>query len=89
MRLIDADALKNEMCENCLDKSKYDRQFCPCERALAIDHAPAAYDVDRVINKIEERIDCSTYYIDDDDKYNFGMEFAYKDCIGIVRKGAK
>lgn len=52
MRLIDADVLKNEMCENCLDKSKYGRQFCPCERALAIDYAPTAYDVDKVVDEL-------------------------------------
>ena len=83
MRLIDTKQCPCNKCNICYFKRP---NLCPSFKRWI---NKAAYDVDEVINKIEERIDCSTYYIDDDDRYNFGMEFAYKDCIGIVRKGAK
>lgn len=55
MRLIDADELKESLCDWCITKS-----HCPCGLILDIDNTPTAFDVDKVQKKIWD-INVDTY----------------------------
>ena len=51
MRLIDADELINQGYEIVVDGLQYDT----CNKSIDIDDIPTAYDVDKVVEELEER----------------------------------
>ena len=79
MRLIDADVFK----EIVGTETKLRRMVCDL-----IDSQPTAYDVDKVLEQLEENKDEAKFMWDEDDFYK-GQAWAYQDAIDIVRNGGK
>nr|DAV34870.1 MAG TPA: hypothetical protein [Caudoviricetes sp.] len=77
MRLIDADALK----EYCMRASKSDddfRRVSLATLASVIDAQPTAYDVDKVVEKLEKRRMDALRHL----RENKGTEFGYaSECV--------
>ena len=77
MRLIDADALK----EYCVRASKSDddfRRVSLATLASVIDAQPTAYDVDKVVEKLEKRRMDALRHL----RENKGTEFGYaSECV--------
>lgn len=77
MRLIDADALK----EYCMNASKSDddfRRVSLATLASVIDVQPTAYDVDKVVEKLEKRRMDALRHL----RENKGTEFGYaSECV--------
>lgn len=94
MRLIDADALK----EYCMNASKFDddfRRVSLATLASEIDAQPTAYDVDKVVEQLEKRIQTHERCIEYEKKNGtITEEFqqrkaveVLKDAIEIVKGG--
>lgn len=86
MRLIDADAYKDYICRNCIDVGynfygAKDISKCPCIKVLEIDYRPTAYDVDKVVEEINEE---SWEYMSD---FGDTRVIDFVDAIDIVRRG--
>ena len=77
MGLIDADALK----EYCMNESKSDDEFRRVSLATlasVIDAQPTAYDVDKVVEKLEKRRMDALRHL----RENKGTEFGYaSECV--------
>ena len=72
MRLIDADALKYDLLAD-----NYDAKMTPQEVADCIDYQPTAYDVEKVVEQLEERRKRRTGV----------LRFILGEAIEVVRKG--
>lgn len=79
MRLIDADRLKKEFYKLPI-RSNWGEAFLP----LLIDEQPTAYDVDKVVNQLEDLI------ADSVKKFDYGIsKAAYTHALEIVERGGK
>lgn len=76
MRLIDADKFKEEMGT----ETKLRRMICS-----AIDEQPTAYDIDKVVEELEEKSD--DIPIQYEDNYEKGFDDGIGYAIDTVRKG--
>lgn len=81
MRLIDADKLKDCLCEGCdyigCDGSGKD-SIAKCYSVYVVDEQPTAYDVEKVVEKLEE---VKSYY------WTTTSDLVIDDAIGIVKRG--
>lgn len=87
MRLIDAEQCPCNDCISPLGDSRGCSIF-PC-REFNEWYVNTIYDVDKIANKIEEQIDGSIDYVDDDDGYYLGLDDGFRICADIVRKGVE
>lgn len=76
MRLISAGDLKDRASEYCLSEDEF-RRFCKI-----IDEEPTAYDIDSVVEQLEECISDTSNTIT-----GIAAEWAYKGAIEIVKAG--
>lgn len=76
MRLIDADAFKEEMGT----ETKIRRMVCS-----AIDEQPTAYDVDKVVAELEEKSD--DIPVQSEENYDKGFDDGIWYAIEIVKRG--
>lgn len=91
-RLIDADLLK----ENCKCTGKFEDNFCCVDLitlAKVIDAQPTAYDVDRVVEQLEEKSElarkkCTIYPVHNPlyDRYDTQYQ-ELKSCLEIAKGG--
>lgn len=77
MRLIDADELINQGYEIVVDGLQYDT----CDKSIDIDDIPTAYDIDKVVAKLEELRDMY-----DDCIKNFAIRRIIEKAIEIVKQ---
>ena len=99
MNLIDKKELLNERPEmlnpNMNDgiKSAYNKGWnaCNSEWVSLIDEHPTAYDINEVIEQLEnEASRCASFFCDDyRDDYERGKFEAYNEAIEIVKKGGE
>lgn len=89
MRLIDADALIE-----LLNKYKFgivqkevEREYIKEVILRFVEEQPTAYDVEKVVEELEEQIDNNRGWEDED--YYWGETKGYEHAIEIVRNGGK
>ena len=86
MRLIDADALLDELrnTETSLARKGVYLVKGECNLYKIIKDQPTAYDVDKVVEELDE---CSANHFGKHNHYDEGMMDAYDFAIDIVRRG--
>ena len=90
MRLIDADELINQGYEIVVDGWQYDT----CNKSIDIDDIPTAYDVDKVVEELEEAKDNVPVnrLLDDiikEKPKELGQLIAYDKAIEIVKQNLR
>lgn len=79
MRLIDADKIKQNVTNEMLKDELNSPVYCMLECVIAdIDNQPTAYDVDKVVRKLEKGIEESALVT---------LKAAFKEAIDIVKSG--
>ena len=78
MRLISDESLKDRASEYCLSEDEF-RRFCEM-----IDAEPTAYDIDKVVEQLEESISDTL-----DTITGIAAKWAYKGAIDIVKAGKR
>ena len=96
MRLIDADKLLDDMkkeLEKAVNEENMDKAECMVIMTAAIalkdfvNRQPTAYDVDKVIKQLEERLFSAEVYNDDLDGCDINDLLCMGDVIEIVKAG--
>lgn len=93
MRLIDADKIKQSVTNEMLKAELNSPIYCTLECVIAdIDKQPTAYDVDKVVKKLEELREMVPVnrLLDDiikDKPKELGQLMAYRKAIEIVKSG--
>ena len=84
MRLIDADELINQGYEIVVDGWQYDT----CNKSIDIDDIPTAYDIDNVVEELEERQKeyLAGFGVHNNDEM-YGVACGLGDAIEIVKQG--
>lgn len=88
MRLIDADKLIEVICDRCTSTDCGRDGVRVCTDVKIIRSQPTAYDVDKVVDELENVACCKnipTY----DNPYTSGSIIDEDDAINIVRRGGK
>lgn len=85
-RLIDAEELKERFCEENCGKNRCVDHMDKCAWILSVEESKTAFDVDKVIEKMEDRranFDCESC------KYNFDDEepICNEDCLDALIDG--
>ena len=78
-RLIDADKLKDEL-KTLLIMSNWGEAFMP----ILIDKQPTAYDIDEIVNKLEELVEKNIGYMRGTPSASAYIQ-AIKDAIDVVK----
>lgn len=82
MRLIDADDFKKKYCEENCEKRKCVDAMDKCNFILSLEEQPTAYDVEKVVEQLE---DLEPFHVD-----GYGDDFVnLYDAIEIVKAGGK
>ena len=82
MRLIDADLLRAEFTGNFSETWHYTGIWA------MINNAPTAYDIDKVVEQLEEkRQKCDTDNYADEPSYDEGQYDAFTEAVEIVKGG--
>ena len=84
-RLIDADAMKEQIEKAIKAQNGNGKDYVKVSEVfLLIDSRETAYDVDKVVEQLNEAIEDTT-----DGETGLGARWAYKGAIEIVKKGGK
>lgn len=96
MRLIDADKIKQSVTNEMLKAELNSPVYCTLECVIAdIDNQPTAYDVDKVVEQMEELASCEESRAAEYDEagkidrmnIHDGKAAAYKNTIRIIKSG--
>ncbi len=91
MRLIDADKIKQSVTNEMLKAELNSPVYRTLECVIAdIDNQPTAYDVDKVVERLEElmKAECEEDFDEEyEDGISVGKYRAYTDAVEIVKSG--
>ena len=87
-RLIDADSYLKKFCNRfCSVKECTSTQKKSCCIAISLNDEPTAFDVDKVVERLQEQEEKHFHHDFDKDKFEFGAFVASVNAIEIVKEG--